>query len=358
MSKLTFLSTDEACQAQLPTPDFYFSAVYGRAVEESDGHPWEIASWNDGAIIFPYLKRSIVDSSSFDVVSPYGYAGTWSSEAVPLSEWQLFRAELKSALVDRGCVAEFQRVGALVHGAEMLAPSDDSLILQEHNHTISIDISVGYTACWDRAESRCRTKTRKARKTGYTWSCRPAQITDAGCDSIFRKLYQTTMERVEASTYYLFSDGYFEKLICGLEGRIYILEVTNSDGDIVVSGLFVDSAPLLHLHLLGSDRNALRDGAGNMAYDGLVQWGCEQDRCSTLHVGGGMAENDSMYKFKKSFGGDSIPFHTASCIMNQGEYQRLCKERAAVLGGTLDSLQQSFFPLYRSQLVNCTIDQA
>lgn len=358
LSQLKFLNAVDASNADLPVPDFYFSAGYGLAVEESDQHPWELACWDDGAIVFPFLKRSVEGSTSFDIVSPYGYAGTWGDESVPLSVWQTFRRQLKSELIEQGCVAEFQRVGSLVNGVNMLAQSDDQLTVSQHNHTICIDLSEDYESCWNRAESRCRTKTRKARKNNYTWTCRLATGEDAERDSVFRTLYQSTMERVEASEYYLFNDGYFQKLIQGLRGQIYILEVINGDGTVVVSGLFVDSSPLLHLHLLGSDRNSLRDGAGNLAYDGLIQWGCGQQRFSKLHVGGGMVEDDSMYKFKKSFGGEPTPFHTASCILNPSDYNQLCEERASSFGVSLSLLQQSFFPLYRSRPAGTFVEPA
>ena len=308
MSKLLIMSTQEARASSVPWPDVYFSPGYGEAAEASDAGTWEVAVWDSGPIVFPYVKRPEAQEDRFRVTSPYGYAGTWAPPEVPLTQWQAFREALRSSLADRGCTTEFQRCSGLVSGRELLLQADPGLVGRHHNDTIGIDLSQGYDAAWTAAEGRSRTKTRKARKRGYSWQCRVCTAQDVAPGSTFRVLYEATMRRVESTPYYFFNDNYFARLQSGLTERLFILEVSAPDGVVVSSGLFMDWAPRLHLHLVGSRPQALRDSAVNMVYDGLIRWGCEAGRFELLHVGGGTAADDSLFFFKKSFGGQRVPY--------------------------------------------------
>lgn len=42
---------------------------------------------------------------------------------------------------------------------------------------------------------------------------------------------------------------------------------------------------------------------------------------STVNLGGGVAEGDSLYDFKMSFGGASVPFYTIKIVLNEGQYR-------------------------------------
>lgn len=72
--------------------DFYFSDQYGFCVEQSDHAQWEIAVWNNGRIIYPYLKRPYIyqDITYYDLISPYGYSGFDIDESVTKEEFLFF----------------------------------------------------------------------------------------------------------------------------------------------------------------------------------------------------------------------------------------------------------------------------
>ncbi|QDS87237.1 Putative pyridoxal phosphate-dependent aminotransferase EpsN [Rosistilla ulvae] len=349
MTTLEFLSVQQATVADLRFPDVYFSPQYGHAVEASDQASWEVAVWKEGVILYPFLRRPTSDDAYFDIVSPYGYAGTWGASDTTVAEWREFRFQVQEVLRERGCIAEFQRIGSLVPGAESLIQSDSAIVVREHNQTIRIPLFNGYESCWGNAESRNRTKTRKAIRQGYTWQCRNSESMDVATGSTFRRLYTDTMKRVGASDYYLFNDRYFQRLVDGFGSRFKILEVLDSQQQVQVSGVFFEYDRLLHLHLVGSQSSALREGAGNLAYDGLIRWGCEQECFDYLHIGGGMSVGDGMYKFKRSFGGQSIPFYIGRSVLDQQVYDQLVANHAYSHACNIDDLRSDIFPLYRSR---------
>src|SRR5688500_15775464 len=106
MSELQILSVDEARSADVAWPDMYFTPEYGAAAEASEGSGWFVAVWSRGPIVFPFLKRPVPSELGtpglFDVVSPYGYCGTWAPDDVDLAQWQQFRTELRAALREQG----------------------------------------------------------------------------------------------------------------------------------------------------------------------------------------------------------------------------------------------------------------
>ncbi len=352
MGELRFVSVTEADALQVPWPDIYFTPHYGRAVEYSDNAEWELAMWTDGPILYPYLKRPIDTDlgveGAFDIVSPYGYSGSWAPAEVPVSTWHAFRMALRAALHERGCVAEFQRLGNLVPGRKQLLAADTKLRGNFHIDTISLNVAQGYDTLWAAAEGRCRTATRKARKLGYTWSCRPFTPEDANPTSIFRKLYEQTMKRVEAAPYYLFPDAYYQSLQQHFSEQLYYLEVQSPVGAPVVAGMFMHWKTLLHSHLIASEPKATREGAGNLAYDGLIQWACQQQQITKMHIGGGIQSNDKLFLFKRSFGGDAEPFWTCRGIIDELRYAQLvhaAAETANVSSQVLEAI--GYFPAYR-----------
>jgi hypothetical protein len=352
MDNLEFLTVTAASQASLQWPDVYFSPSYGHACEASDRCEWEVAVGAGGRIIFPYLKRQIdprlsTSKGDFDVVSPYGYSGTWVAPGVDGATVASFREALRSRLAARGGVAEFHRCSGLVPGLKAVEANDTSLRVERLHDTVAIDLTRGYDACWAAAEGRSRTKTRKARKKGYVVEHRVACADDLCGDGVFRQLYDSTMKRVGASAYYLFPDAYYERLAGGLGDRLGLVEVRGPDGSVGCIGLYFVHAPGLHLHLVGNTREAQRDGAGNMLYDSMISWGCARG-LTFLHIGGGLEPDDRLFFFKRSFGGHRVPFSVARGVLDPAKYASLVAARAEATDRTVEELKETgYFPAYR-----------
>lgn len=94
----------------------------------------------------------------------------------------------------------------------------------------------------------------------------------------------------------------------------------------------------------------MRDGAGNLLYDGLIRWGCDEGYLR-LHIGGGLKPNDNLYYFKRGFGGDPVPMWLARSVVAPDRYRDLVDQQARVRGCTSVALEQTgYFPAYRAQV--------
>ncbi|MBB3208339.1 hypothetical protein FHS27_004167 [Rhodopirellula rubra] len=346
MSNLRVLAAKEARDIGLEYPDFYFTDGYGLASEASDNAVWQIAVWEDGPIIYPFLKRGIDGHDGcFDVASPYGYSGVYGPKSVPEREWLAFRTACKMYFRDTGIVSEFLRLSGLVPGRDEFLACDPSISSRVHNQTLAIATHDGYDCCWSRFDSRARTKVRKARKNGVEGRWFQANPQDVASDSVFRRLYTETMDRIEASSYYYFPDAYFDVLARYLD--LYIFEVAKGN-EVIASAMMLPCGEICHLHLVGTASGANRLGVSNFLYDESCRWAAERSY-RYLHIGGGLKPDDSLFYFKKGFGGEPIPFKVAESVINPSLYERLVNQRSAELSVTTDSLLASgYFPAYRA----------
>lgn len=350
---LRFLDASEAEAQGLPWPDVYFTPQYGRAVEVSDDARWEVAVYEPGPIVYPYLRRPVDESlvgtsEAFDIVSPYGYAGTWGPPALSSEAWRRFRSSLREALAERGAVAEYQRLSPLVNGGREVLDADDELTCRWKTDIFVVDLRDGYDRCWERMEGRSRTKVRKVRNLGYEDRVVPADEQLVGPASRFRQLYDDTMRRTEARPYYLFSDEYFRRLANGLSGGLHLLEILSPEGEIVGTGLFMTHGSTVHAHLTGT-HGAPVNGLSNLLYDRMMAWGCEQG-FERMNVGGGYAGGgDGLHRFKQGFGGEARQVQMTSSVLEPGLYDRAVAARSKQLGQSAQELEEGgFFPAYRT----------
>jgi lipid II:glycine glycyltransferase (peptidoglycan interpeptide bridge formation enzyme) len=196
-------------------------------------------------------------------------------------------------------------------------------------------------------EGNCRTATRKAQKNGYTGAVRQAERQDLGKGSDFRRLYEQTMQRVDAAPVYFFDEDYYTALFDGLGSNLFIAEVRSPEGVVVSSGLNIRHAHRLHGHLTGSNRDDARMGSNNLMIWIAIQFTIDQG-LRQFHIGGGVGPADSLFKFKRSFGGHELEYGISGLIIDPDAYQGLVELRAKECDTTSDALlAANYFPAYR-----------
>jgi len=350
---LSILGVESARARGLGWPDVYYSADYGRCQEECEAARWELALWEPGPILYPYVLRPLHSEAlgtCYDVASPYGYAGPWSPEDVDLVEWRNFREAFRASCRDRNIVSEFIRFHPLMQVRDRLLRVDPEIEAVRSSGTLSIDLSRPYDEIWKGYEGRARTAVRKARDTGYEVRLREAVDVDVASRSGFQQLYEQTMKRVEARSYYFFSDAYYEALWSALASQLLLGEVTSRDGDVVAAALFFRHGRFLHYHLAGSQPQHTKFGVNNMLLDAVARWGAENG-FSMFHLGGGLKDNDSLYRFKASLGRTRHDFWIGRAVLLQPHHDRLVDEAARKAGVESQTLLEAgFFPAYRASV--------
>lgn len=318
----------------------YFTQGYGRAEEATSGGPWWLLEGFDGQWQLPMVLRNT--KGVIDAASPYGYSGIYAeglSQADAATAWEAARA----VLMDMEVVSLFVRQSPLVSQAPV---AEDARPIVRSHLTRCVEIGAP-EAMWTAMEGRCRTSIRKAAKSGLTSALRPAEMSDLTSQSPFRRLYEGTMRRREARDLYSFPDEYYVQLLDGLRNKLLLGEVRSEGGDVVACSLFMRHGPFLHYHLSGSTAEAGRSGATNLLIWEACKYAAEVG-LRRFHLGGGVANGDSLYKFKRSFGGDDLAYSAFGIVVNPSAYASATEQRAQALGRSMDELEQSpSFPAYR-----------
>jgi Acetyltransferase (GNAT) domain len=326
----------------LPSPDVYFTSGYGRAAGVMAGGKWGLLEAYNGAWQVPLIVRTLVDGTK-DAISPYGYSGVYASPS--MSSVQV--AEAWSATVNR--LRELGVISMLLRHSPLVPQASDLSGLRPiiSGHPTIVLEPADSDAAWTGMEKNCRKKIRKALKNGYGADVRQATVQDLASGGDFRRLYEETMQRLDASPQYFFGDDYYTELIEGLGSNLLIAEVKDPTGAVAASALLMRHGQRLHTHLSCSKQEDARMGTNNLMLWTATQFAIAQG-LRQFHLGGGISQRDGLFKFKHTFGGRELEYSVSGLIIDHERYQALTKNRAKVCDVTSETLMTSnFFPAYR-----------
>lgn len=329
-------------------PDVYFGHGYGRADALTLDGEWMNLADSSGAWQMPLVLTELGDGLR-EGISPYGYAGIHVADDVTTSDathaWDAAREQLRSS----GVVSLFLRFNPLDPGSVAAASRFDELTVSRNRTTFTVATD-DPDLMWNRLRSSCRSRIRKARKHGHAVEVRPASGPDLVPDGDFRRLYEQTMQRLDAAPLYYFGDDYFAELLEGLGPSLLLVEVRDRDGVVVSSALLLRHQQRLHYHLAGSSPDGAVMGSNN-----LMMWAAAEfaavEGLDRFHLGGGRGESgsDGLARFKSTFGGVETDFHTGHAVIDAAAYSHLTQARADQLGTSTSELEKSgFFPAFRA----------
>ena len=326
----------------LASPDVYFLPGYGRAAAAADGGEWILLEAFEGDWQMPLILRTVIGEAR-DAMSPYGYSGVYASPSLTSVQTQ----QAWSAAVT--CLRELGVISVLLRHSPLVPQSYDfpglRSIVSGHP-TIVLEPADSDTA-WSDMESRCRNQTRKAIKNGYTGEVRQVTAQDFARHGNFRRLYEQTMTRHEATSQFFFGDDYYKQLLYGLGTNLFIADVGDPAGVVVSSTLLMRHGERLHYHLTGSNVSDARMGSNNLmiwtATKFVVAQGLRQ-----FHLGGGLDPRDDLFRFKRKFGGRELDYRVSGLIIDEEAYRGRTEHRAKECNVTMETLADSnFFPAYR-----------
>ena len=188
---------------------------------------------------------------------------------------------------------------------------------------------------------RARARVRRAEEFG----CR-AEVVPATPTLIeeTRQLYEETMHRVGAADNYFFSSSYYTNL-AKLGEQLQIARVLDDRGTCIAACFVLVDPDFAHNHLQGSTRSVL--GMENLLLWSIFRWAAEVG-LKGVHMGGGLSDGDSLFKFKSTFGGEVTRYSLGRSIIREDVYETLLAEHAREIGSTPSELSSgNFFPAYR-----------
>ncbi len=306
-----------------------------------------VGETNEGKVWIPLIRRRVPDviakgKEYYDLTSPYGYPGILLE--APLSPDVLNKILYKFSddAAHENYITSFLRMNPL---SNPFIWRQNELIEQKyHGFTISVPLDAEPVALRGNYISNHRQDIRKLKEQGFQFF-----IDDMRYYNDFLAIYEESMDRLDASDYYYFSEGYFDKIFDILQDKVHLAIVTDKTGEeVAAGGLFMDFNGIVQSHLSATKTTYMNQAPSKLMFDGVIEWAAESNH-KWLHLGGGVnSREDSLYRFKKGFSPIKNQFTTLRIIHDQQRYNNL-NYIALQENGKKEFDDLDYFPLYRQQ---------
>lgn len=340
-----------------PIPDTYFRPAYVVPHEVSGQGKARAFVIRAGSHVFlvPLLLRPLSDVAfthymeGYDAITPYGYGGLLKlthGEVQELDIRQFFES-LRTLCIENRVISCLLRLHPLLQQDDWCElRSIEGVELKHHGPTTAIDLS-GWVSSSD---SPCG--LHKGRRSDLSYARRQltASISDCSepkrCSAFleFRRIYNETMHRLSASAFYLFPDQYYSTLAEGLRENMCVV-IARSQDTAVGGAIFFADKKFAHYHLSGTTDLGRRTKATTLIITEGARWARSRG-CELLHLGGGTGGDDSLFRFKRSFGGGELRYRFVTFIVDQQRYNTLVDLRENA--ERLSAPRRDFFPRYRA----------
>lgn len=317
-----------------PVPDVYYRPAYLRAYALT-GHSRPVAvvvRSGSTEALFPLLIRKLDVNGEVvrDAITPYGYGGLLrlSGPEHPEAEAmrEIFR-KLRDWARASGLVACAIRLHPLLDQHASCGISDISeewIRLFSRGETTAIDLRH-----WDEPQGATQAMTenrrRDLKKARSALQVRISEGPALGEDlDIFRGLYRQAMTRLKADEFFFFEREYFDYLAKGLGNKLAVITLLAGDRA-VASALFLRDRQFAHYHLGGSNDEGRQHRAGTLYIIAACEW-AHRKGCALLHLGGGSQPNDTLWHFKRSFGGNVCSYFYVTLIADPEQHKRLVQQ--------------------------------
>lgn len=300
--------------------DIYFREEYVRLYEtESEKAVCCIVKDGEKTMLFPYLRRTFVfqGQTLYDFETAYGYGGpiwNYADDSFKARALQMMVHEIES----QRYVAGFVRFHPVLCNYEHFTVGR----LIEDRKTVVIDLSLSENDIWmQEIHTKNRNVIKKGEKSGLQF------VVDNEFKYLdeFIRLYDATMDKLEAADFYYFKPAYYQEFVKVLPNSF--LGVVLHEGRVVSAAIFMYEGEFGHYHLSGSDVGALKLSPNNFM---LWQAALELKRrgVKRFHLGGGTtsSEDDSLFCFKSRFSNHTCQFCLGKLIFNHPLYEEICAD--------------------------------
>lgn len=248
-----------------------------------------------------------------DASSPYGYGGPLSSTDDPsflAAAWRAYTGWMREQRVAVEYVRFHPVLGNERHYGGQVA---------DNRQVVWVDLSAGDIAA--SYASRLRQTLKKAAGAGLVYGecALGSQARD------FAHYHRAAMREMQADSFYLFDDGYFERLAAtGLATLGVCRRAGNAAGPWLAACLFLDGRGLREYHLAATSDEGRRAGASAFALHeaGLA---ARRQGMHKLYLGGGTdagAGNPLLF-FKSGFSPRRLTYRTGWTIFDAAAYDEL-----------------------------------
>jgi hypothetical protein len=313
-----------------PTPDVYYRPGYVRGFAlTGEGRPLAVLVRRGSTeTLFPLLIREFQVNGHrvMDGITPYGYGGLLSVSGPTPPEPATVRSVLEEL---REWARAFGLVTCTVRFHPLLdqnawssaALPADWVLRSPQRQTTAVELSQ-----WD--ESRRflsgmrRDRRYDLRHARAAFDTRISEGPGLGPDlDNFLRLYNDSMQRLGADRFFLFPREHYEHLARELGDRFVLITQLAGERP-VAAGIVLLDRDFAHAHLAAESEEARQLGGPTQHLIAASEY-ARRRGCSWLHLGGGLANDDALWAFKRTFGGPTFHYSYTTVIADAVKYEAL-----------------------------------
>lgn len=298
--------------------DIYYTRKYYKMYELSgDGKGKLFVYYNNSGdmALYPFMLKEIqgydIGNKYYDIETAYGYGGPVLN-CVDKSFIKDFEDSFIKYCKANNIVAEFVRFHPLIKNQNVFCRDIEVL----HNRiTVQLDLTKSLSDIWNEdIKSKNRNMIRKAKKNGL-------HVEESKDFETFKNIYESTMDKVDAGSYYYFDNGYYETI---KHSSDYVLLNVEKNKLVIASAIFMGHGDYFHYHLAGSLKEALKFAPNNLLLWESIKYAHEKGY-KRMHFGGGLTNSmdDNLFRFKSSFSKERADFYIGKRVHNEEVYDYL-----------------------------------
>lgn len=329
--------------------DVYYLSGYGKSLQlHGDGDPVLFYYEGDGMRAInvvmkrdiskvPHFKGKLEEGVYFDIATPYGYGGFLMEGEVREDSLKHFDEEYRSYCKDKGIVSEFVRFHPVLNNSAGL---EHVYQVREAGKTVSLHLQ-SKEQIFNDLSGNTRRETKRSAEAGVEvfWGRSPWLYQE------FISIYNTTMDRRNAKSYYYFEKEFFDAILNDLKYNAMMF-YSVYEGRIIAMALVLMDNHKMHYHLAAGIAEYQKFSPMALMIYEAACWGCKNG-FDTFHMGGGLGgSEDSLFRFKKGFNrNEANVFSLGSKIFDEELYRKLTAMRKSE-----DGIENAgdFFPAYRA----------
>ncbi len=338
--------------------DLHYLPEYGAIYRDTYGFDPMLALWDEQSVcvVHAFVMRSLdalpcvteIGAAArryADVATPYGYGGPLvcaPTEEQASRALRAFDEHWQAWCRDRHVPAEFVCLHPLLENAPAVVSSG---IAQPDavKKVVVIDLT---QHAWSDLSRGTRSSVQRARRDGVVVS---RVVADETALAAFRELYLRTMHRRGAADRWFFPESYFPACTKRMGEAGSALFFATVQGELAAAYLLLRDEQTAYYHFGASDERWLGLRPNNLLMYETLLWAKAQG-CTRYHLGGGVtsSENDSLLRFKSSYGGGVVDLYTYGRVLDAGTYRELCElKRGHEARHGIHVVDHDYFPFYR-----------
>jgi serine/alanine adding enzyme len=352
----------DAILSRLPAElrDLHYLPEYGLIYRDTYGYePMLAVLERDAAVVVHAFVRRPLNSLSFlshagggeafyDIATPYGFGGplvAGVSGAAAIESLRCFDTAFREWCRSERLASEFCCLHPVL-GNQALVAASGIVTTRPAKEVVIVDLDAAEATLWARISRGTRSSIQRSRREGV----RVERVQpDAATLELFGQLYDETMRRREAAPRWFFPPEYFPSCVSRLGPERSALFFARCQGEVAAAYLLLNDARTAYYHFGASDVRWLDRRPNNLLMYETLLW-AKRRGLSAYHLGGGVtaSENDSLLRFKSSYGGRREVLYTSCRVLDEEVYRDLCERKLRHETLTTEPVaNRDYFPLYR-----------